>query len=336
MVLYKVRTSAPGRYSVKPRVGVLHPREEARIKIGFVAKDAGSANGDKFSIEARFVDPSHDDVQDPEKCWPSTRNGTTVDDARSRMPLTRVNLTCETPSTLPPGLVASEVDAARGQSSARQATQLAVAHPAAPMVTPRAEFLDASPQQLAATGVTARATSAAAGEAAAAVSKAKATTADIAATVTSASSKAAAGATTAGAAQPQAAAAATAATRLATQAAAAAGPLAAVASPKVSAPPTASPQPMMSQSSTATSPQTTRSLPPTQPPIHQRGVPLAVVLILVVAAFCAGVFYDDIVGRAGLTTLRVHPPPPPPPPRPPPPPVGFFAFLLRLMFGDRL
>jgi hypothetical protein len=120
MVLFKVRTSAPENYSVKPRVGVLHPREDLKVKISFVSREGHprALPTDRFSIEVRFVDPQHDDTNNPESCWPRHGEKLAETDPRAKMPVAKIALLCDNAANgVPAGLVASEVDAAASSAA---------------------------------------------------------------------------------------------------------------------------------------------------------------------------------------------------------------------------
>lgn len=102
-ITFKVKTTTRERYSVKPRSGVLHPRESVRIRF-IVVYMCLAINGqvpnescrDRFVIEARFVQPD-ETVDDAESLWAATckYNG--------KLPVAKTSLAVRygTPQSLP-------------------------------------------------------------------------------------------------------------------------------------------------------------------------------------------------------------------------------------------
>lgn len=104
-VAFKVRTSALGRYAVKPTGGVLHPRDQIRIRFTLTTatmevdgKTPSEETKDRFVIEARNVLPT--DPADATALWHI---------AVPKEAISRLNLPCiyAPKSSLPPDLVAS-------------------------------------------------------------------------------------------------------------------------------------------------------------------------------------------------------------------------------------
>eukprot|EP01028_Stygiella_incarcerata_P005427 TRINITY_DN2294_c0_g1_i2.p1 TRINITY_DN2294_c0_g1~~TRINITY_DN2294_c0_g1_i2.p1 ORF type:complete len:488 (-),score=144.39 TRINITY_DN2294_c0_g1_i2:85-1446(-) len=64
IVTFKLRTTSPMRYCVRPKTGILRPRSEATISISFASKKRVSleeVQKDKFLVEFRLVDPRESD-----------------------------------------------------------------------------------------------------------------------------------------------------------------------------------------------------------------------------------------------------------------------------------
>ena len=55
-VLYRVKTTAPGRYLVKPHQGLLPPGQEVKVYISFTPSDSPSTTNAKFQIQAACWD----------------------------------------------------------------------------------------------------------------------------------------------------------------------------------------------------------------------------------------------------------------------------------------
>jgi hypothetical protein len=136
-VLFKIKTSTPTRYVVRPKVGVLHQREDCRVKFTLPIAAAAVKGAlpdescrDRFSIEARFV--ASDDVSDLELAWKAAA----VPGATGK-----VSLPCVFSQDLPGGMVSHQRNAAQDGTTPpfRESSSSSMVN-AASMLTPTASL----------------------------------------------------------------------------------------------------------------------------------------------------------------------------------------------------
>lgn len=72
VIIFKIKTSNPDRYIVRPKAAVLHPRASTKVRFILLASHAPTAVEtplrDRFSIESRFT-TTDDPVDDAVACW---------------------------------------------------------------------------------------------------------------------------------------------------------------------------------------------------------------------------------------------------------------------------
>ena len=69
-ILFKIKTSRPTRYSVKPKVGIVGPRQRERLRFVLVnLADISASDNDRFSVEVKFPEPGMN-TSEPDTCWP--------------------------------------------------------------------------------------------------------------------------------------------------------------------------------------------------------------------------------------------------------------------------
>ena len=150
-LLFKVKTSRPQRYSVKPKVGVVHPRDTERLKFYLVnGADAAGGDSDRFSVEVKYAAPGMD-IADADACWPKGKSSSGPGVARTWLPV-----------VFRDGSSAPSAGADTPQASARRSVAASEA-----MQTPRTDSKPSSVPAAAATSVLSATAIATAGAAAA-------------------------------------------------------------------------------------------------------------------------------------------------------------------------